>query len=235
MLNFAVVEDDNGVAEQMAGHLQAYCDAHGLTAKVTHFESAFLFLEDYKPIFDIVFMDIMLPGLNGLDASKMLREVDGSVLLIFVTNMANFAIKGYEVGAFDFIVKPVVYDTLVMKMDRALKVVGERGGAEIRLNADGEIRLVPAAAIRYVEVSRHYLVYHTDRGNFRVRGTIERAAKELAQSNFARCNISYLVNLKHVAKIRGDSVFVAGDELKISRARKKEFLNALTNYLGRTI
>ena len=236
MLNIAIVEDEENIALSMTEHINKYCDERSIKVNIACFGSAFLFLEDYRPVFDIIFMDILLPGLNGLDASRMLREVDKNVLLIFVTNMANFAIKGYEVGAFDFIVKPVIYDTLAMKMGRALKIVDEqRESTEVKINVDGVINIVSASKIRYIEVNRHYLLFHTEAGKFRTRGTIGGIEKKLVSENFSRCSISFLVNLKYVTKIKGDVVYVLNDELRISRARKKNFMNALTNYIGRTL
>ena len=235
MLSIAIVEDEENIALSMTGHINRYCDERRIKVNIVRFGSAFLFLEDYRPVFDIIFMDILLPGLNGLDASRMLREIDKNVLLIFVTNMANFAIKGYEVGAFDFIVKPVIYDTLAMKMGRALKIVDERESTEIKINVDGVINIVSASKIKYIEVNRHYLLFHTEDGEFRTRGTIGGIEKKLISENFSRCNISFLVNLKYVTKIKGDIVYVLDDELRISRARKKSFMNALTNYIGRTL
>ena len=72
-------------------------------------------MDDY----DIVFMDIELPGINGMEAAHRLREIDQQVILIFVTNMAQFAVKGYEVDALDYIIKPAQYGPLSIKLDRA--------------------------------------------------------------------------------------------------------------------
>ncbi len=72
--------------------------------------------EHYRADYDIVFMDIELPGINGMEAAHRLREIDQQVILIFVTNMAQFAVKGYEVDALDYIIKPAQYGPLSIKL-----------------------------------------------------------------------------------------------------------------------
>lgn len=235
MLNFAVVEDEDSAADTLTGYIRKYCAANNIQSNVIRFASAAEMLKNYKPVYDVIFMDIMLPNLNGMEAAKRLRNLDGEVVLIFVTNMANFAVKGYEVDALDFIIKPVVYDSFVMKMKKAVNVAYRSRSVGVKIQMDGSIKLIAASKIYYIEVSRHNLVYHTEEGDFNERGTLSGLAKQLAGENFVLCNVCFLVNLKYVTEIIGDNVTVAGHTLKISRARKKEFLQSLTNFLGRSV
>ncbi len=233
MLNLAMVEDEDEEARNLTEHIEKYFSDKGEKYALRRFKSAVEFLREYNREFDIVFMDIVLPKINGINAAKKLREIDEEVTLIFVTNMANLAVKGYEVSALDFIVKPVVYDSFAMKMQRAINAVKRRRSVEIAIQTDRLIKVLSASAIHYVEVSRHNLVYHTEEGDFNSRGTLESVEKKLSGENFVRCNICYLVNLKYITEVAGENLVVAGDTLKISRARKKVFMQALTNFLGK--
>ncbi len=235
MFNFAIVEDEKAAASALKGFVETYCEENKIRANIVCFDSAAGLLKNYKPVFDVIFMDIMLPNLNGMDAAKRLRELDNRVVLIFVTNMANFAVKGYEVDALDFIIKPVVYDSFAMKMRKAVSVARREKGIDIKIQIDGSIKILPAAKIRYIEVNKHNLIYHSEDGIFHSRGTISALEKRLAEENFVRCNVCYLVNLKYVTGVNGDNLTIAGQNLKISRARKKEFLQGLTNYLGKNV
>ena len=131
MLNIAIVEDDPQAAGLLTDYLDRYAQERGISCNSVIFNDAVDFLTGYKASFDLVFMDIELPGLDGMEAARRLREMDRSVILIFVTNMANFAVKGYEVDALDFIVKPVTYFPFSIKLDRAVKRLESRQEREL--------------------------------------------------------------------------------------------------------
>lgn len=120
MVSVALIEDDDRIAGELVGYLERYAkESEGAVEfNTVRFPDAISFLEGYKPRYDLVLMDIMLPEMDGLMASKKLREYDPNVMLVFVTNMSQLAVKGYEVSAFDFMVKPVRYGDFTLKLDR---------------------------------------------------------------------------------------------------------------------
>lgn len=120
-MNVAIVEDDDGYARTLKEYLGRYSEERGVRFEVTRYSEAVSFLENYRPRFAIVLMDIELPMMNGMDAARKMREKDDRTCLIFVTNMAQFACDGYGVDALDFIVKPVSYADFSMKLDRAVR------------------------------------------------------------------------------------------------------------------
>lgn len=231
MYNLIMVEDEDDEAKALSTCINRYFGECGEEYSLKRFNSAEGFLAEYRKA-DIVFMDIALPNLNGIAAAKKLRETDERVTLVFVTNMANLAVQGYEVSALDFLIKPVDYDSFAMKMPRILKAVNNRKGVEISIQTDRALIVMETVDIYYVEVNRHTLVYHTAKGTFSSRGTLDALTKKLSDDSFVRCNVCYLINLRHVKKVEGDNVEVGGDVLKISRARKKSFMLKLTNFLG---
>ena len=116
MLRVAIVEDSPRDAEQLTNCLRRFCSKHGTEIEIERYENALLFLQGYKGDFEIVFMDIDMPMMSGTEAARSLRRVDPHVLLIFVTALARFALNGYEVDAYDFIVKPVQENFFEAKM-----------------------------------------------------------------------------------------------------------------------
>ena len=98
-----VLEDEKAVSDKLCAYIDRYCGERGYTAEVKVFPNAFDLLENYHADADILFMDIQLPLMSGMDAAKKLRETDKKVLIVFVTNLAQYAVEGYEVNAFDFI------------------------------------------------------------------------------------------------------------------------------------
>ena len=113
MLRCAIVEDSPRELEHLKECLARYSAERDIPLETTAFGDAASFLEHYRADYDIVFMDIELPGINGMEAAHRLREIDRQVILIFVTNMAQFAVKGYEVDALDYIIKPAQYLSLI--------------------------------------------------------------------------------------------------------------------------
>ncbi len=231
-VNLAVVEDDDKTRERFCATIDEYGERQGISFCKRCFGLATDFLENYSPDYDIVFMDIQLPDLDGMSAAKKLREVDKSVTLVFVTNFAQYAINGYEVGATDFIVKPVEYAHFSVKFDRILSKINAFSDIIIAVKTNNGIISVAASELKYVEVMGHSLIYHTTHGNLNASGTLYKAESQLAKAKFVRCNSCYLVNPRYVQSINNYTTVVGGDELKISYAKKKDYRKAVADYLG---
>lgn len=235
-MRVAIVEDEDAAADSLTEYIARYSQKYGLQIETERFVDPVKLLGDYRPVYDIIFMDIIMPHLNGMDAAEKLRKIDSDTVLIFVTNMQNYAVKGYEVNALDFIVKPVSFGLFEAKMNRAVKAVSEKHDeSSISVIADGVTRVLPINKILYVEVTGHVVTYHTESGSFAVRSTLDKAESALPKECFARCNYCYLVNLKYVKSVDSAAVDVAGHSLAVSRNKKKDFLSALANYLGQRV
>lgn len=230
--NVAIVEDTQTEADTLKDYFLRYTAEKGIEFKITHFPSAEKFLEKYNPIYDLVLMDIGLPGLGGMEAAGRLRELDDMVTLIFVTNMAQFAVRGYEVDAFDFVVKPVSYSNFALKLQRALNKLGTRKDTEVVISISDGLYRVSSSQIKYIEISGHRMIYHTTNGTIKAYGNLKEIESILDGRMFVRCNSCYLINLNFVHAIRGFLVVVDTDELQISRPRKKAFVQAVNDYLG---
>lgn len=229
MLRVAIVEDDAGYANQLTEFLNRYGKENDEEIHRTIFRDGLDIVEDYQPIWDIILLDIEMPLLDGMSAAERIRSLDPSVILIFITNMAQYAIKGYEVDAMDFVLKPVNYFAFNMKLRKACRVLRERSTASVLVPADGGTRKLPVSSIRYIEVADHRLIYHSIEGNFEMFGSLKDLEATLGK-DFARCNHCYLVHLKYVDGIQADNVILGQDTLKISRTKKKEFVQRVSDY-----
>lgn len=231
----AIVEDDPKEAQVLQSYFNHLPPEFQDTFDIRLFQTARSFLSTYQPIYDIVFMDINLPDLNGLEAAGFMRRLDQNVVLIFVTSMVQYAVKGYEVDALDFLVKPVSFSTFTLKLKRALsKCAGDQPQELLVTVSDGVLR-ISAARVKYVEVSDHALLYYTTDGVLQSYGNLKQVEAQLDPKQFVRCNRCYLVNLAFVRGIRGSSVILAGAELQISRPKRKQFIEALNMFLGGSI
>ena len=228
----AIVEDDPKEAQLLQSYFEHLPSDFLDTFEVRLFQTARSFLSTYQPIYDIVFMDINLPDLNGLEAAGYMRRLDQSVVLIFVTNMAQYAVRGDEVDALDFVVKPINYYRFSSMMAKALRSIAKRDEKEILVRSASKIARLPISQIYYVEVRDHLLIYHSTQGNLESWGKLSEIEKELAGYDFVRCSSSYLVNLRHIISVDGDTANIAGDRLPISQRRRKAFYNSVTEYLS---
>lgn len=232
MVRIAVVEDSAADWTILQNLLERYSGTKPERFSITRFPNGMDFISDYKADFDIILMDIDMPHLNGLDTARRLRQVDENVTLIFITNLAQYAINGYEVRALDFMVKPVEYGELEYKLDRALLHRCKRGDDTLTLETAGVTRRVPLRTIYYVEVYNHSLIYHTASGDIAAYGQLKDLETDSRFAQFAKCNSCYLVNCEQVTQVHPDHVLVGGDRLPISRRRKKEFMGRLAEVLG---
>ena len=232
MISVAIIEDEDKEMDNIVGALKRYEQEENVNFRLTVFRDAELFLTNYKPVYDIVFMDIMLPGMDGMQAAQRMRKFDESVSLIFLTNMAQFAIKGYEVSAVDFIVKPFRYFDLKMRLDRVCRKINEKQPS-VKISVPGGMKSVYLSDLYYIESNGHQLTYHTREGELTARGgPIKQLAEEMEKYGFARCGVSYLVNLSHCKQIVGNDLVVGPDTLHITRGKKKEFVDRLEEYLS---
>ena len=133
-------------------------------------------------------------------------------------------------SALDFVLKPVTYETFAFKMARAIAAANKFGRQDEVIKTDSGFVRVDVADICYIEVAQHKLRYHMPSGVLEAWGIMAKAEEEFTPYGFVRCNVSYLVNPRHVAEIRGNYARVAGNDLKISRSYKKEFLQKMMLY-----
>ena len=233
MINIAIVEDEDQSADILNDYLAEYFTEKGEEYAIARFDEAVSFLSEYKAVYDIVFMDIELPDLNGMEAAEKMRINDTQTVLIFVTNMAQFAVKGYEVDALYFIVKPVKYPVFSRKLDKALNVIAKRVNATIDIMLNGVLTRLAIGDLRYVEIEKHTLRYHAD-NTVECWGTLKKVEEQLAPYSFLRCNNYCLVNPKFIVKVEEFEIKLNdGTVLQISRPRKQNFMKELAAYLGK--
>ena len=232
MYRIAIVEDDKNAADTLARLIREYGTERAPKFSTDVYGDAGSFFAAGSRLYDIVFMDIGLPDVSGMEAAKRLRESDADVVLIFVTTMSGYAVRGYEADALDFIVKPVTRSALYAALGRALKALGRRQGIDISVGTSAELCMLDSSAVHYVEVRDHLIVYHTDGGELTEFGSLRKPEKLLSAHGFVRVSNSVLVNLKCVESAGACVVRVDGRDIPVSRSRAKEVMRALNEYTG---
>lgn len=196
------------------------------------YKSGEALLEEYDSSFDLVCLDIDMNGKDGISIAKEIRLLDSQVIIFFITNIAQMAIRGYEVQALDFVVKPVNYYSFAMKMQSAFNIIKNKKSRNIVINTQHGMQKISTDVLYYVDVEGHYVTYHTADSIYRQKTSLREVETKLEGLSFKRCNNCYLVNLKFVDCVGKDEIQINGEWLRISRPRKKDFLQSLANYMG---
>ena len=231
MIAVAIVEDEESASKQLTEYINRYGKEQGEQFQVSLFSNVGSFLEPYKKV-DIVFMDIIMPGLNGMDGARQMREIDPETKIVFVTNMAQYAIKGYAVGALDYVLKPVPYFAFSQQLQKAVEKVSRHARHYLAVPVEGGLRRLDTVQIYYLESEGHRVHFYTEDGEFTAPGALKTFEEKLAACPFARCNSGYLVNLAQVRGVQQGVVEVGPYELQVSRPKRKSFLAALADHIG---
>ncbi len=232
MLQIAIVEDEDLYAEQLSEYMEKFQEEYNQEIRITRFRDGDQIVENYKGNFDIILMDIQMKFMDGMSAAEEIRKMDKDVIIMFITNMTQYAIRGYEVDALDYILKPVSYFSFAQKLDRAIRRLGNRESHTVVLNLTNGIVKIKIEDIYYIESEGHNLVYVTKNGEVRMRAKMQDAEDTLLQYGFFRSHKGYLVNMEYVEGIKDGNCLIHKQELPISRGRKNDFLKALAVYMG---
>ena len=219
MIKIAIVEDEAMYAKQLQDFLRQYETENGEAFDITIYSDGDQIVHKYKSQFDIILMDVEMKFMDGMSAAEEIRKIDTEVVIIFITNMAQYAIRGYAVDA----------------LNRAISRMKKRETKMIMVNIKGGTVRINIANIYYIESQGHTLILHTILGDYETTGTMKEMEEKMQGMNFCRGNKGYLINLQHVDGIQDGCALIKGEQLVLSRARKKEFMEALTNYWGEVV
>lgn len=244
-LKIAVVEDEKLHAEVLIRLLETWLRENRVNFRIREFPDgeAFLFEWEQDQAWDVLFFDIQMPGLNGVDLARRIREENRRIALVFVTGMTDYLLEGYEVEALHYLVKPVDAAKVAACMERVVdRCRGMENREAILTEAreleDGEkgsrvtLRLM-LEDIVYIEAVAHNTELHTREKCYLVGEGINVWKKRLPEDTFCSCHRSYLVNLFYVAHLEKDAVFLdGGRQIPLSRKHYKDVNLAFIRFYG---
>ena len=231
MIQIAIVEDDRTFTAQLRDYLQTFSRENGVSFQITAFTDGDEITENYRAEYDIILMDIQMRFMDGMTAAEKIREVDDEVTILFITSAPQFAIRGYKVGAMDYILKPIEYNAFSESLGRAVRHLKKSGGKYITVNIRGGRRKINVEEIRFVEVFDHDLVFHMPDEEIEAKGSMNAIEKELPGGSFYKCSKGCIVNMRYVDAMLGSEIVLGDDRIQVSRARKKGMIDALNEYM----
>lgn len=232
MLRIAVVEDEEKYGQMLLDHIRRFERETKTVCRTDGYSDGKSLLRNYEGQYDILFLDIQMEGPDGLATAQRIRQIDESVILVFVTNLAQYAIRGYGVRASNFLLKPVSYYALSEELARAAQIVEQGKNRCIAIKTDIGLQKIEIGSITYLETLGRRLLIHAGGREYICRETLKAMHEKLAPEGFFRCHNVYLVNLACVENVSQSTVTVDGQELLLSRYKRKEFLDALARFMG---
>lgn len=241
-LHIAIVEDEKTHAQLLQQMILAWSQKQGKHTELSFFASAekFLFAWEDNKCFDALFLDIQMPGMDGVELAKQIRGENGRISLIFTTGITDYMQEGYEVAALHYLVKPLTEEKVAECMERICGKCEEGDGTVFMCEAEDEetgercrVRFM-AGEIRYIEAVGHYTNVRTGRSALRIRKGIRKWQDELVGEPFVFSHRSFLVNLACVSRINKDEIVLDGGEaVPLSRRNWKSFQDAFIRFYGR--
>lgn len=233
MYNIGICDDEQTFAEELEEMIEQYARETDIELRVTLFQNGRELTDSDTIQLDLIFLDIRMDVMNGLEAAKRIRAKDGKVSIIFLTSLTRYALVGYEYQAVNYIIKPITYARLKRELDRWLESYRREDKKYILVvNEDGRHR-VDLSSLHYLETYNRNVKLHTDDGEIISYKKMKELEEELEDARFIRCHSGYLVNpffVKRVGKL--EITLTDGEVIPISQPKRKAVMEKLADYWG---
>ncbi len=232
-LRILVCDDDAGIRETVVGLVRELCGMIPVQAEIAVFSDGAQLLEHYDKAADFAFLDIEMPLMDGLEVARELRRRDSGICIVFMTNHEKYAIRGYEVGAWRYLLKPVRRDVFLQEMLAPFEAAAETMQHTLCVKGAEGIYCIEPGQLLYAEtLPNHQVAVHLRQETLTANTSIRALESQLDGASFFRCHNSFLVNFQYVARIGMELTLKDGSSVPISRHRRAELLQRFTAYQG---
>lgn len=229
----AVCDDEWEAQQHLALYLQRLQQETNDTYEIFYFSSAEALLESMPRDVHAILLDIQMGLTSGMDATRRLRAEGLDTHILFITSNPSYALEGYDVHAYAFLRKPLVYEILKRHLLDAFTQIDQRRGSSISMPTASGLDLISCEDILYIEVLRHQTTFVTVNGRTDYVCPLSAVEEKIRRFGFFRCHKSYLVNLRRIARITTDSVIMTtGESIPLSKYRRKELIEQLAIFIG---
>lgn len=233
IIHIAIVEDSKEDLANCLALLDRYSKEKNVSFDIQTFESGDAFLMRFKSQYDFIILDINLSAINGIDVARNIREKDEEVIIMFATNLAKYATRGYEVDAIDFVLKPLNYASFYLRLERVMKKLNKKDDYFVVVPYEGGFNKININDVLYVEVIAHDIIFHLLNGDqITTSGTLKKFEEQLKNHWFIRCNSCYLVNARKIKRVEKLDIQLINDEIiAISHPKRKSFMESFKKYV----
>ncbi len=233
MYNIAICDDEESFVTELAQQLKRYMEETGTELRITVFRDGKELVENDQIEMDLIFLDIQMNEMNGLQAAKRIREKDSGVGIIFLTSLVSHVLEGYQYQAVNYIIKPIKYVRLKAEMDRWIARYKQNEKDHIVITNDNGKYKVFLNTLHYIETYQRNVLLHTDEQEIISYKKMKDFERELAGSCFVRCHTGYLVNLYFVKRVEKlEMELTTGEKIPISQPKRKMVMEKLADYWG---
>ena len=232
-IRIAVVEDEKEQYEYVKKMLEQWSREKGECIAVTHVSCAEEFLINYNQpdTFDVLFLDVYMKKMNGMELAKEIRKFDRDVQIVFLTGVSDYVFEGYEIGAVRYLLKPIEQEKLSETMWVCLEKLKQKSDDYISFKYQGEMVRLLRSDIFYVEVYGHYLRMVTKTGILEWKDSLQSMRERLDVRRFVEANRSTIVNMEYVSKItREECLLEDGTCIHVSKGAYKSLNEAFMRF-----
>lgn len=233
MFNIVVCDDEKNFREIMKRYIQRYQEEHEVCFCIREFDDGSELINKMPKEIDILFLDIKMEAMDGIEAAKKIRSFNEWTPIVFLTSAAEYALEGYKVDAFDYLIKPIPYEKFDVVLSKMLKKISGRINKSLMIKSNDIWYRIHIGDIVFAEMLRRHCIIHTMYETYVSTKKLKDIESELDQDNFFRCNSGYIVNFDYIEKIVQSDIYLSnGDIITVSRPKKKMFTTKLTEYWG---
>ena len=233
MLKIAICDDEPVAIKELESLITLYAGEHNLQIQQNAYASGEQLLKtmgEQEKGFDILFLDIKMNQINGIETAKIIRQANESIIIIFVSALHEYIFDAFDVEAKGFIVKPIQKQKIYEVLDKSRAKLEQSNRRSLHLYHCGQHKKIPFKDICYCEVQGHAVfVYELEKMN-QYQGNLDTLEKEL-DNEFFRCHRSYIVNLRFIESYQNHMIFMqSGEKIPVAGRRQKQFMKALLHF-----
>lgn len=232
MIRVMILDDEQMYLEKEKQITEKYFAEKGMSCKIDFYLNAEWFLYGLKEeVYDLYILDVEMPGINGIEVAKEIRKRYPEPVIIFVTNYMEYAVEAYEVNTYRYIPKMILDAKLPQAYDALLPEIMEKEEQYYIIEKKGEIEKIAYSDIFYLKKEGKYVVFVHRRGESRVRKSLKLVQEELNSDEFLLVDKGYVVNIRHVMKMKGLDVYLRdGMILPVGTARLGQVKRAIVEF-----